>query len=106
MLKFRLLNPRDGQRQFPAPDALHFACPGVGVQLGQGEKPVAGLYDPTLHSQPVEQRAVGLLLAGCDSSMAKAMPQRVLPLPDTVKPLRRVRGRSISQGEHGAVASG
>ena len=38
--------------------------------------------------------------------ITKEMPQRVLPLPDTVKPLRRVRGCKISQGEHGAVASG
>ena len=56
-----------GQRLLLAPDALHFAGPGVGVQVGQGEELVAGLSDPVIHSQPVEQRALGLLLAGCDS---------------------------------------
>ena len=47
-----------------ATDALHFADPGVGVKLGQGKKLVAGLFDPVFHSQPVEQCALRLLLAG------------------------------------------
>jgi hypothetical protein len=33
---------------------------------GQGEELVAGLLDAIFHSQPVEQRALGLLLAGGD----------------------------------------
>jgi hypothetical protein len=44
-------------------DALYFADPGVGVQVGQGEKLVAGLCDAVFHSQPVEQCVLGLLLA-------------------------------------------
>ena len=52
-----------GQRLFLPTDALHFADPGVGIQLGQGEELVAGLFDAVSHSQPVEQRALGLLLA-------------------------------------------
>ena len=31
---------------------------------------VAGLFDPLFHSQPVEQRALGLLLAGRDFNQA------------------------------------
>jgi hypothetical protein len=38
MLKFRLLNPGGGQRQFLAPDALHLGHPGVGIEFGYGEK--------------------------------------------------------------------
>ena len=38
----------------------------VGIEFGRGEKLVAGLFDGVFHSQPVEQRALGLLLAGCD----------------------------------------
>jgi hypothetical protein len=30
----------------------------------------AGLFDPVFHPQPVEQRALGLLLAGCDFNQA------------------------------------
>jgi hypothetical protein len=37
---------------------------GVGVQVGQGEKLVAGSCDTVFQSQPVEQCALGLLLAG------------------------------------------
>jgi hypothetical protein len=59
-----------GQRLLLARDALHFAYPGVGIQLGQGEKLVGGLCDPVFHPQPVEQRALGLLLAGCDFDQA------------------------------------
>ena len=55
-----------GQGQFLAPDALHFADPGVGIEVGQGEKLVTGLFDRVFHTQPVEQRALGLLLAGGD----------------------------------------
>ena len=55
-----------GQRLLLAADALYFADPGVGVQVGQGEELVAGLFDGVFHSQPVEQRALGLLLAGGD----------------------------------------
>ena len=52
-----------GQGLLLAPDALHFADPGVGVQLGQGEEFVAGLLDALFHAQPVEPRALGVLLA-------------------------------------------
>jgi len=55
-----------GQGLFLAADVLHFAEPGVGVQVGQGEELVARLFDPAFRSQPVEQRALGLLLEGCD----------------------------------------
>jgi hypothetical protein len=64
------VNARGGQREFLAPDALHFAHPGVGIELGQGEKLVAGLFDPIFHPQPVEQRALGLLLVGGDFDQA------------------------------------
>ena len=53
-----------GQRLLLATDALYFADPGVGVQVGQGEKLVAVPLDAAFHSQPVEHRALGLLLAG------------------------------------------
>lgn len=52
-----------GQWTLLAPDALHFADPGIGIQLGEGEKLIAGLFDVVFHSQPVQQRALGLLLA-------------------------------------------
>jgi hypothetical protein len=45
---------------------LFASNPGVGIELGHGEKLVAGLFDPVFHPQPVEQRALGLLLAGGD----------------------------------------
>ena len=32
------------QRQFLAPDALHFAHPGVGMEVGHGENLVTGAY--------------------------------------------------------------
>ena len=32
-----------GQRLFLPPDALHFAYPGVGIEVGHGEKLGAGL---------------------------------------------------------------
>jgi hypothetical protein len=38
--------------------------PGVGIEVGHGEKLVAGPFDLVFHHQPVEQRALGLLLAG------------------------------------------
>jgi hypothetical protein len=47
-------------------DALHFGYPGVGIEFGCGEKLVAGLFDGVFHPQPVEQRALALLLAGGD----------------------------------------
>ena len=53
-----------------ATDALYFADPGVGVQLGQREKLVAGLFDAVFHSQPVEQPALSLLLAGGEFNQA------------------------------------
>src|ERR1035441_9029267 len=55
-----------GEREFLAPDALHFGYPGGGIELGYGEKLVAGLFDRVSHPQPVEQRALGVLLAGGD----------------------------------------
>jgi hypothetical protein len=55
--------------RFP-PSGLRFQLfasnPGVGIELGHGEKLAAGLFDPVFHPQPVEQRALGLLLAGGD----------------------------------------
>ena len=70
MLKFRLLNPGGSQRQFLAPDALHFGYPSVRIEVGHGEKLVAGLFDCVFHAQPVEQRTLGLLLAGGDFDQA------------------------------------
>jgi hypothetical protein len=69
--KVRLLNFGGGQRQFLAPGALHLGHPGGGIEFGHGEKLVAGLFDPVFHPQPVEQRALGLLLAGSDCSRAE-----------------------------------
>ena len=57
---------RGGQRQFLAPDAFHFAYPGAGIEVRHGEKLVAALLGRVFHPQPVEQRALGLLLAGRD----------------------------------------
>jgi len=34
----------------------------IGVQVGQGEELVAGLFGAAFHSQPVEQRALGLFV--------------------------------------------
>jgi hypothetical protein len=59
-----------GQREFLVPDALHFGYPGVGIEVGHGEKLVAGLFDGVFHAQPVEQRVLRLLLAGGDSNQA------------------------------------
>ena len=53
-----------GQRLLLASNALHFVYPGVGIEVGYGEKLVAGLFDPVFHLQPVEQRVLGLLLGG------------------------------------------
>lgn len=43
---------------------LRVSCPGVGIKLGHGENLVAGLFNRVFHPQPVERRALGLLLAG------------------------------------------
>lgn len=51
-----------GQRLRLAPDALHVAYPGIRVQFVRSERPVAGLFDPVFHSQPVEQRSLSLRL--------------------------------------------
>jgi predicted MPP superfamily phosphohydrolase len=45
-----------GQRLFLASDALHFGYPGVGIEVGCGEKLVAGLFDGVFQSQPVAPR--------------------------------------------------
>jgi hypothetical protein len=55
-----------GQRLLLAPDAVRFADLGVGVLCGHGEELVARLFDGVLHSHPVEQCALGLLLSGRD----------------------------------------
>ena len=59
-----------------APDALYFADPGVGVQFGQGGELVAGLFDVVFHAEPVEHRALGLLLVRCVSSGFEDRTQR------------------------------
>jgi hypothetical protein len=46
---------------------LFASYPGVRSESGHGEKLVAGLCYTVFHSQPVEQRALILLLAGRDS---------------------------------------
>jgi hypothetical protein len=43
---------------------------GVGIEVRCGEKLVAGLFDGVFHAQPVEQCALGLLLAGGDFDQA------------------------------------
>jgi hypothetical protein len=40
-----------GEGLLLATEALHFADPGVGVQFGQGEEFVAGLFDAVFYSQ-------------------------------------------------------
>ena len=49
-----------GQRAFPAPEALYFADPGVGIKVGQGEEFVAGILDPVSHLQPVQLACAGV----------------------------------------------
>ena len=88
------------QRQFLAPDALYFAYPSVGIEFGGGEKLVAGLFDGVFHPQPVEQRALGLLLAGGDSSRRRKWGRRGLTpfhlwsdlFTETCATLNRYRG--------------
>lgn len=46
-----------GQRLLLAPDALHFADPGVGIKLGWGEKLGRRLFHRVFHLQPADQRA-------------------------------------------------
>ena len=46
------------------------SCPGLGIEVGYGEKLAAGLFDRVFHPQPVGQRALGLLLAGGDLERA------------------------------------
>src|ERR1022692_2335215 len=47
---------------------------------GQGEELVAGLFDAVFHSQPVEQSALGLLLAGGEFDWAaKKMGPNSMP---------------------------
>jgi hypothetical protein len=64
------VNSGGGQWEFLAPDALHLGYPGVGIEVGHGEKLVAGLFDRVFHPQPVEQGALGLLLVGRDFNQA------------------------------------
>jgi hypothetical protein len=54
-----------GQRLFLAPDALHFAYPGVGIEFGCGEKLVAGVFDRLFHPQPVEYLVRSFAGASC-----------------------------------------
>jgi hypothetical protein len=60
------LNPSGDQRQFLAPNALHLAHQVVGIEFGCGEELVAGPFNRLFHSQPAEQRAQCLTLAGID----------------------------------------
>jgi len=53
-----------GATGFRSADALHLGHPGIRIEFGYGEKLVAGLLDPVFHPQPVEERALGLLLVG------------------------------------------
>jgi hypothetical protein len=66
-----------GQWEFLASDALHLAYPGVGIEFGYGEKLVAGLFDGVFHPQPIEQRALGPLLAGGDFNQASDEMSRI-----------------------------
>ena len=59
-----------GQRLLLASDALRFAYPSAGIKVGRGEKFVAGLFAGLFHPQPVEQLALGLLLAERDFDQA------------------------------------
>ncbi len=58
------------QRLLIAADAFRFGHPGVGLQLGRGEKLGAGFLDAVFHPQPVEQGTLGLLLAGGEFDQA------------------------------------
>jgi hypothetical protein len=60
------MNTGGSQRLFLGSDALHFAHARGGIEFGHGEKLVAGLLDRIFPPQPVEQRALGLLVAGRD----------------------------------------
>jgi hypothetical protein len=42
---------------------------------------VAGLFEAVFHSQPVEQRALGLLVAGGEFDEAQKMARRVMRAP-------------------------
>ena len=48
-----------------AADALYFADQGIGVQVGQVEKLVVGLFDAVFHSQPVEHFVHRFVGASC-----------------------------------------
>ena len=43
------LNPHCSQRQFLTSDAFHFAHSGVGIEVGHGERFVAGLFNGVFH---------------------------------------------------------
>ena len=68
------IDPRSANGDSPAARKGAFPCshscnqarayPGVGIEFGHGRKLVAGLFDRVFYPQPVQQRALGLLLAG------------------------------------------
>jgi hypothetical protein len=61
---FRFRPPVSGFRFQVSPLLLSASLPGVGIEFGHREKFVAGLFDRVFHPQPVEQRALGLVLKG------------------------------------------
>jgi len=69
-LFFAFRFPPSGSRFQVSAFQLFASYPDVGIEFGYGEKLVAGLFDLAFHPQPVEQRALGLLLAGCGSDKA------------------------------------
>jgi len=77
---------------FLTPDALHLGHPGVGIELGHGEKLVAGLFDCVFHPQPVEQRALGLLLEADDFDQAQDGIGQIPRLRFFTNPLTRNGG--------------
>ena len=84
------LNPGGGQRQFLAPDALHFAYPGVGIEFGHGKKLVFGLFAPIFQLD---------MLAFARRS--PGMTQNLLFASKTLEPIRmRLRTISASDSDH------
>ena len=59
------VDPGSGQREFLAPDALHFGYPSVGIEVGYGGKLVAGVFDRLFHPQPVEYLVRSFAGASC-----------------------------------------
>ena len=58
------MKARGGEGLLLATNTPHFGDPGVGIQGGGRGELGAGPFDVVFYAQPVEQGALGLLLAG------------------------------------------